>query len=53
VNAYWQLLIGAFGSRYSISETIIAAIPLMLAGLAVALPFEQGCSTSAPRGRFS
>jgi len=52
VNAYWQLLLGAFGSRYSISETIIAAIPLMLAGLAVAFAFRAGLFNIGAEGQI-
>jgi simple sugar transport system permease protein len=34
------LLQGALGSRYNVSETLIAAIPLLLTGLSVALAFR-------------
>ena len=35
LTAYSQLFQGAFGGRYAISETLLAAIPLMLAGMSV------------------
>jgi general nucleoside transport system permease protein len=34
IRAMWQ---GAFGSRYSLSEAVVAATPLMLAGLGVGI----------------
>jgi simple sugar transport system permease protein len=40
--AYRSLFLGAFGSIYAISETLFAATPLILAGLAVALGFRAG-----------
>jgi ABC-type uncharacterized transport system permease subunit len=40
--AYKSLFLGAFGSVYAISETLFAATPLILAGLAVALGFRAG-----------
>lgn len=40
--AYRSLFLGAFGSVYAVSETLFAATPLILAGLAVALGFRAG-----------
>jgi ABC-type uncharacterized transport system permease subunit len=40
--AYRSLFVGAFGSIYALSETLFAATPLILAGLAVALGFRAG-----------
>ncbi|MGH2409157.1 MAG: hypothetical protein ACRDGS_02195, partial [Chloroflexota bacterium] len=40
--AYGQLVQGAFGGTYNISETLVASIPLMLTGLAVAFAFRSG-----------
>lgn len=40
-KVYSAMLAGAFGSRYGVSETIVKAIPLMLAGLGVALAFRM------------
>jgi simple sugar transport system permease protein len=40
--AYRSLFLGAFGSIYALSETLFAATPLILAGLAVALGFRAG-----------
>ncbi|MCR4433420.1 MAG: ABC transporter permease [bacterium] len=38
--AYMEMLSGAFGSGYAISETIVKAIPLMLCALGVGLAFK-------------
>lgn len=40
--AYKALFVGAFGSIYGVSETLFAATPLILTGLAVALGFRAG-----------
>lgn len=40
-ETYIKMFNGAFGSPYAISETVVKAIPLMLAGLAVSLAFRM------------
>ncbi|MFQ5342916.1 MAG: ABC transporter permease [Anaerolineae bacterium] len=40
-ETYKAMAIGAFGAKYSISETLVKAIPLMLTGLAVAIAFRM------------
>lgn len=40
LEAYWRILIGAFGSRLSTTETLTRATPLMLTGLAAAVAFR-------------
>ena len=42
ISAYVDLFRGAFGSPYDITETLIQTIPLVLAGLAVAVAFRSG-----------
>src|SRR5205823_968458 len=42
IDAYINLFKGAFGSPYDITETLIQTIPLILAGLAVAVAFRSG-----------
>jgi general nucleoside transport system permease protein len=42
IDAYVNLFRGAFGSPYDITETLIQTIPLMLAGLSVAVAFRTG-----------
>ncbi len=41
LTTYKAMLLGAFGSRYAISETMVKAIPLMLCGLAVSIAFRM------------
>lgn len=40
-ETYQRMFQGAFGSAYNISETIVKAIPLALAGLAVSIAFRM------------
>jgi len=40
-EAYKAMAVGAFGSLYGLSETVVKAIPLLLAGLGVALAFQM------------
>ena len=41
-DAYREMARGAFGSVYSLSETLVKATPLLLAGLGVGLAFRSG-----------
>jgi general nucleoside transport system permease protein len=41
-EAYQEMVRGAFGSVYSLSETLVKATPLLLAGLGVGLAFRAG-----------
>ena len=41
LDTYIQMFEGAFGSSYALSETLVKAIPLMLAGLGVSLAFRM------------
>lgn len=52
LSAYWQLLQGAFGSLSDTSETLVAAIPLILAGLAVAFAFRAGLFNIGGQGQL-
>jgi ABC-type uncharacterized transport system permease subunit len=51
-NAYGSLAQGAFESRYALSETLVAAAPLMLSGLAVALAFKAGLFNIGAQGQI-
>jgi ABC-type uncharacterized transport system permease subunit len=51
--AYGALLQGAFGSWNSISETLLAATPLILAGLAVAVGFQAGLFNIGAEGQMT
>jgi simple sugar transport system permease protein len=50
--AYKSLFLGAFGSIYALSETLFAATPLILAGLAVALGFRAGLFNIGANGQM-
>jgi simple sugar transport system permease protein len=41
IETYKAMLVGAFGSRYAISETLVKAVPLMLTGLGVSIAFRM------------
>lgn len=41
IETYVAMAKGAFGERYNFSETLVKAIPLMLAGLAVGIAFRM------------
>ena len=51
-DAYRSLFVGAFGSWSAISETIVFATPLILAGLAVALSFRSGLFNIGATGQM-
>jgi simple sugar transport system permease protein len=51
-GAYSALFIGALGSPGAISETLVAATPLMLAGLSVALAFRAGMFNIGAEGQL-
>jgi ABC-type uncharacterized transport system permease subunit len=40
-QTYKAMALGAFGSKYSLSETFVKAIPLMLTGLGVSIAFRM------------
>jgi len=40
LEAYWQIFIGALGSKLAITETLTRATPLIFTGLAVAVAFR-------------
>ncbi|HZT96734.1 MAG TPA: ABC transporter permease [Chloroflexota bacterium] len=52
LNAYWQLLIGAFGTPYDIQETLVYAVPLMFAAFAVAFAFRGGLFNIGAEGQL-
>lgn len=52
IAAYGALLKGAFGSPYDITETLIIAIPLTLAGLSVAVAFRTGLFNIGAQGQL-
>jgi len=40
ILAYKKIFTGAFGSTYGLSETVVKAIPLILCGVGLAIPFR-------------
>lgn len=52
VAAYGALLSGGFGSRQGLGRTILNATPLILTGLAVALPFRAGLFNIGGEGQL-
>jgi ABC-type uncharacterized transport system permease subunit len=50
--AYKAMFVGAFGSINGVSETLFAATPLLLAGLAVALGFRAGLFNIGATGQM-
>jgi ABC-type uncharacterized transport system permease subunit len=41
LTTYKAMFLGAFGNKYSLSETMVKAIPLMLCGLGVSIAFRM------------
>ncbi|WP_158817692.1 ABC transporter permease [Methylocapsa sp. S129] len=52
VEAYRRMLIGAFGSQLSITETLTRATPLILTGLAAAVAFRARLWNIGGEGQF-
>lgn len=52
IAAYVALIRGAFGSPYDITETLLTAIPLTLAGLSVAVAFRTGLFNIGAQGQL-
>lgn len=50
--AYGNLLAGSFGSGVAVANTLVAAAPLMLGGLAVGLGFKAGLFNIGVAGQF-
>jgi len=50
--AYGNLLAGAFGSDVAVNNTLVAAAPLMLGGLAIGLGFKAGLFNIGVAGQF-
>lgn len=51
-TAFSSFLRGIFGSRYSIGEVFVKAIPLILAGLGVAVAFKSGLVNLGAEGQL-
>ncbi|HYK96923.1 MAG TPA: ABC transporter permease [Candidatus Acidoferrales bacterium] len=52
ISAYGALLLGAFGSPYDITETLVIAIPLTLSALSVSVAFRTGLFNIGAQGQL-
>jgi len=52
ITVYAKMLVGAFGSSFGISETIVKAIPLLLCGLGVAVAYKISIWNIGAEGQF-
>ncbi|HEX9435803.1 MAG TPA: ABC transporter permease [Candidatus Limnocylindria bacterium] len=52
IYAYGNLFAGAFGSDIALNNTLVAAAPLMLGGLAIGLGFKAGLFNIGVAGQF-
>lgn len=53
IEAYGSLFYGAFGSSTALGRTLANATPLILTGLAVAIPFRAGLFNIGAEGQFA
>ena len=51
-RAYWSLFLGAFGDVNAVVNTLVAAGPLVLGGLAVGVGFKAGLFNIGAQGQF-
>lgn len=51
-EAYYRMLVGAFGSKLSITETLTRTTPLILTGLAAAIAFRARLWNIGAEGQF-
>ena len=51
-NSYSALLIGAFGSKASLAETLVKTVPLIFCGLSVAFAFRCGVFNIGAEGQL-
>ncbi|QGP91180.1 Branched-chain amino acid transport system / permease component [Neomoorella glycerini] len=52
LKVYQSMLYGVIGSKYGLSETVVKAIPLMLAGLGVSVAFRMLLWNIGAEGQF-
>ncbi|MFQ5433883.1 MAG: ABC transporter permease [Anaerolineae bacterium] len=51
-QGYWGIIYGAFLKRNGLTNTLVATTPLILTGLAVAIPFHAGLFNIGAEGQF-
>lgn len=52
LEAYQAMIVGAFGSKNGLSDTLVKAIPLMLVGLGIAIAFRGGVINIGAEGQL-
>lgn len=52
VSLFWEMVMGAFGDSYSLSETLVQTAPIMLCALAIALPARLGLISVGAEGQL-
>ena len=52
IEAYQSMIVGAFGSKNGLSDTLVKAIPLMLVGLGIAIAFRGGVINIGAEGQL-
>lgn len=52
IEAYQAMIVGAFGSKNGLSDTLVKAIPLMLVGLGIAIAFRGGVINIGAEGQL-
>lgn len=52
LEAYQAMVVGAFGSKNGLADTLVKAIPLMLVGLGIAIAFRGGVINIGAEGQL-
>ncbi len=52
LEAYQAMIVGAFGSKNGLADTLVKAIPLMLVGLGIAIAFRGGVINIGAEGQL-
>lgn len=52
IEVYTKMFLGAFGSNFGLSETIVKSIPLLLCGLGVAIAYKISIYNIGAEGQF-
>lgn len=52
IDAYENILVGAFGGKYAIAETLLKTTPLIFTGLAVSVAFQAGLFNIGAEGQL-
>ncbi|MEG1547697.1 MAG: ABC transporter permease [Clostridia bacterium] len=53
LEVYARLIKGAYGTAYSISESVLQGIPLMLCGLGVSMAFKMSINNIGAEGQYA